>query len=572
MFETGRRLFDVALSYLGKLDDVDKVLVVEAPTGYGKTVGAPTIAALNYLKGFSSNFIHILPLRAIVEDLYICKYLYASGVQIDRCRGDPPKAFFNALNELDVNTDDIAYQMGFDYMLRGVGRKEPTYDAKIVISTLDSFAYNFLRIPVTEFYREIKHYAIPRTRILTATLFLDEVHMINRFEDESSEKILSLLKILIEFSLNTKTPLVMATATLWSLFREKILLWSKNNAMFFTIFKEDGKNGKFIYVRDREFEDRARSIKWSTTVIDENTIVSKIMEHVESGEKVLVVRDRVNDAVNLYSKLGLGEDEKALIHGRLCLGDRERALENSRSAKVVIATPVVEAGVDWDFDAGFRDATNIPSIIQVFGRICRNRVDCKGSVYLIKTSESLEELVSFVNSNRNIDWRIPYSYIGDNGEEVRGYQQILELQKTLVSEDGKAETIFRGLIAPVAIPSRYISMFLEDNAYSLLKEPLIQFYVYGEQRLRNAKSVYDVILGTFTYTYEIVKKNAKCVENFTCVVESSRALYYEKYNWKERYSSLQRRCAEFASRLKGRIIFSGYILKEECYKEMIGFI
>jgi len=291
---------------------------------------------------------------------------------------------------MGVSKEDVAYQMGFDYMLRGVGIKEPTYDAKIVVSTLDSFAYNFLRVPVTEIFRELKHYAIPRTRIFTSTLFLDEVHMLNRFDDEDSGKVLSLLKVLVEFSLKTKTPMVMSTATLWSSFRSKVSEWSGNRAVFFALSKEEGKSGSFVYVRDKEFEDMMRSIKWRTSIVSEEDIVSKVEEHVSKGERVLVVRDRVKDAVDLFSRLDI--DKKVLIHGRLCLGDREKALENSRSAKVVIATPIVEAGVDWDFDAGFRDATNVPSAVQVFGRVCRNRVGCEGSAYLIKTGESLKEL------------------------------------------------------------------------------------------------------------------------------------------------------------------------------------
>jgi CRISPR-associated endonuclease/helicase Cas3 len=570
LFESSRKLVDSVLEYIDKLDDFDRIIILEAPTGYGKSVSAPAIAALNHVKKFSYNFIHVLPLRAIIEDLYLCKYLYALGVKVDRCVNAPPKIFYEALTKINIDKNDVAYQMGFDYMLRDIGEKEPIYDAKIVISTLDSFAYNFLRIPVTEIYRELKHYAIPRIRIFTSTLFLDEIHMLNRFDDEDSGKILSLLKVLIEFSLKTKTPLVMSTATLWSGFRSKVIEWSSNKAVFFTLFKEDGKSGSFIYVRDREFEYRVKSIKWCTNIVDEENLVSKVVEHVSKGERVLVVRDKVKDAVDLFNKLDV--DKKVLVHGRLCVGDRDKALENSKSAKVVIATPVVEAGVDWDFDVGFRDATNIPSAIQVFGRVCRNRADCEGSVYLVKTDESLKELIEFVDRGRNIDWRIPYSYINEKGEEVKGYQELLELTKTAIVGDRNAERFFKGLISPLALPSRYISDLLRGFGYTILKEPLTQFYVYGWQKLVDAKSVYDVILGTFTYTYDIVKKGGKCIEKSACVVERDNNLYVKDYDPSKSLFELQWECARHANCLKGRIIFVGYILKDECYKASIGFV
>jgi len=572
LIETGKRLLDIVLENISKLSAFDKVFVIEAPTGYGKSVGAPAIAALNHEKEFSFNFIHVLPLRAIVEDLYICKYLYALGVQSSECNRAPPKAFCEALKVLGVSEKDVAYQMGFDYMLRGVGRKEPTYDAKVVISTLDSFAYNFLRIPVTELFREVKHYATPRARIFTATLFLDEVHMINRFEDEASDNVLALLKVLIEFSLVTQTPLVMASATLWSAFRNSIRQWSKDRVVFFTISKEDSKSGTHICVRDREYENLAKSVKWRTSIVDEKDLLSKVVEHVEKGERVLVVRDRISDAVDLYSKLALKEDEKALLHGRLCLGDRERALEKSKNAKVVVATPMIEAGVDWDFDVGFRDATNIPSIVQVFGRVCRNRTDCEGEVYLVKTSNSLGSLLDFVNNHKNIDWRIPYSYTSDRGEYVVGYQHILELQKAEVRESLRAEIIFRGLIAPIALPPSYINTAIDEYGHSLLKKPLAQFYVHGVQGLKAAKSVYDVISSTFTYTYDIVERGGKCVEGFACIIEAGDTLDHEVYDWRKRYFELQKSCVELAASAKGKVIFSGFVLKAECYVKGVGFV
>jgi CRISPR-associated endonuclease/helicase Cas3 len=583
MIETGRRLIDEFIEFISNLDKVGIVPVIEAPTGYGKSVSAPLIAAENYRKSFSTNFIHVLPLRAIVEDLYLCKYLYALSRNVTSCKSGPPKLFYEALELMDIRSEDnVAYQMGFDYMLKGIGVKEPTYDAKIVISTLDSLALNFLRIPVTEVYREIKHYAIPRARIFTATVFLDEAHMINRFEDESSGKMLSFLKILIEFSLKTETPLIIASATLWNNFRRKILSWSDNKAVFFIVSKEDGKQGPVIYVRDRDFEDYAKSIKWRTSIIDEVDLVSKVMEHVEKGEKILIVRDSIEDAINLYTALPLNEDEKALIHGRMCLEDREKALELSAKAKVVIATPVVEAGVDWDFDVGFRDATNIPSIVQVFGRVCRSRRNCEGSVYLIvkhdKVSNDIAKIIEFVRNSKVINWRIPYSYVSDRGEEIRGYQELLELTSSDLREDTKAENIFKWLIYPTVIPSSYINTIFREYGRlgGILREPLTQFYVYGKQGLENAKMVQDIISGTLSYSLNLVYRFRSCIEGVACVAESDSGIYVHypqprKKNYVDVFE-LQYECSKFASDVKGRTVFSGFIVERSCYKKGIGLL
>jgi len=181
-------------------------------------------------------------------------------------------------------------------------------------------------------------------------------------------------------------------------------------------------------------------------------------------------------------------------------------------------------------------------------------------------------LIEFVDRSRNIDWRIPYSYTNEKGVEVKGYQELLELAKTSVAEDRNAERFFKGLIYPLALPSRYISSIVESSGYTILKKPLTQFYVYGLQKLVDAKSVYEVILGTFAYTYEVAEKNHKCVEKFACVVEHDGGMHVEHYEPSGRLYMLQKKCAEVASMLRGRIVFAGYVLRDGCYKEGMGFV
>ncbi|MEM4584496.1 MAG: CRISPR-associated helicase Cas3' [Ignisphaera sp.] len=579
-FSSGRALIDTLSNYIYSLNKFDRVIVVEAPTGYGKSVGAPIVGALNYTKNFSYNFIHVLPLRAIVEDLYLCKYLAAvTSCKSTKCRALPPNVFIEALKTMEIGEGDIAYQMGLDHMIRGVGVKEPTYDAKVMVSTLDSFAYTFFRIPVTEMFREVKHYAIPRARIFTSTVFLDEVHMLKRFDDESSERALAFLKILLEFSIKTSTPVVLATATLWSRFRETLATWCEGKIIFFTLSNRDEKSGSTVYVRDREFEDAAKSIKWVTSIVEEKDLVAKINEHSKCDERVLVVRDTIRLAVDTYNKIDVDSNEKVLIHSRLCLKDREDAVNRARTAKVVVATPIIEAGVDWDFDVGFRDATNTPSAIQVFGRICRSRRDCEASVYLVKVKNSLRELIEYINMNRYIDWRIPYSYTR-NGVEFKGYSEVLEKSATItIDVDENAERIFRALTAPIFLPSKYIESVLEITNYSILKEPLTQFYVYGYNKLENSRNSDDIISGTFTYSLELVQKQLRCIDYFVCVVDREGELItsfrknvlHTTINSVE-YAKLYKECIKSSSESRGRPIFIGFVLKENCYRNGLGFV
>jgi hypothetical protein len=96
--------------------------------------------------------------------------------------------------------------------------------------------------------------------------------------------------------------------------------------------------------------------------------------------------------------------------------------------------------------------------------------------------------------------------------------------------------------------------------------------VHGVQGLLESESVQDVILGTFTYTYDIVEKNEKCVECFACVVKVGNELDHRLFDWRKSYFELQKSCAKSAADVKGQIIFSGFVLKPECYSEGLGLV
>jgi len=69
--------------------------------------------------------------------------------------------------------------------------------------------------------------------------------------------------------------------------------------------------------------------------------------------------------------------------------ERIRNSIENKEAPILIATQVVEAGVDLDFDMGFRDVGPIDSIIQVAGRINRNNNPSKTNapLYIIDFNE-----------------------------------------------------------------------------------------------------------------------------------------------------------------------------------------
>lgn len=118
-------------------------------------------------------------------------------------------------------------------------------------------------------------------------------------------------------------------------------------------------------------------------------------EHRQAGQSALVVLNTVNRSIEVYRRLCtyFGENESAggrvyYLSTNVLPVDRARAIQAIRDAldqhrqsvkagqpsrpPIVVTTQVVEAGVDLDFDVGFRDLAPIDSIVQVAGRLNRH--------------------------------------------------------------------------------------------------------------------------------------------------------------------------------------------------------
>lgn len=114
--------------------------------------------------------------------------------------------------------------------------------------------------------------------------------------------------------------------------------------------------------------------KASTTAL-----AAEVLAHHVSGKRTLVVVNRVATAVALYGELmrraAKGSVEVVLLHSRFRPGDRERAVARAIDPDftgIVVATQVVEAGVDMTSHTLFTEIAPWPSVVQRAGR-CNRR-------------------------------------------------------------------------------------------------------------------------------------------------------------------------------------------------------
>ncbi len=115
---------------------------------------------------------------------------------------------------------------------------------------------------------------------------------------------------------------------------------------------------------------------------DTEAAVDTIVQGARNGAACVWVRNAVDDAIGAVEMLrdrGVGAD---LLHARFTVADRlhkERAMQArfgreglNRAGRVLVATQVVEASLDLDFDLMVSDLAPIGSLIQRAGRLWRH--------------------------------------------------------------------------------------------------------------------------------------------------------------------------------------------------------
>jgi CRISPR-associated endonuclease/helicase Cas3 len=322
-----------------------------------------------------------MPLRAIVRDFYVKKLLRALRVEISR---EPPgdevlELIRRAFQQIGLDADSIAYQMG-EFIESKYARKDPLFEARYVVTTFDSYAYNLLRVPLTEMFRSVKHYVIPRSRIHLSSAFFDEAHML--LGEVSEERLFVVVREILEYLARAKIPVILASATMSS----SAIDYFKNvlkDVVIVKLSNRDYRSEGLVEVFDENFVSAVTSVKWRVETIRESEVVDKAASYLSRGLNVLVVSDTVRGAVERYRALKARikqenlNAELVLVHAKLTRGDREGALRKleeafSKRPVCLVATSVVEAGVDVSFDALITDAKRVESFIQRSGRVCRN--------------------------------------------------------------------------------------------------------------------------------------------------------------------------------------------------------
>lgn len=435
-----RKALNEALKYFQN----HRILIFIAPTGYGKTLFSLKLyKEIVENEKLSYRLIHVVPYKALVHQIFEEKFKpYGQNV-----------TGYQSHEEIDV-----------DY-------KSPFFLRKLIVTTSDSFFYNLFKIPVGEFRKVLKgishgHYYIPLASIFTSMIIFDEAHMYLNDAHEENRNILGMTVVAssIRHLHNLDLPIIIETATMNSTSIANLVKKTiRNEATPLIYLCSDEKlcpqlkalkNNQLnvVSIEDRSFEEK-HEIEWHTEFVAEEDLVKKIKD-ICSSEPVLVTRNTINSAIETYTAVQSICNEVVLIHGLLSNKDRRKAIEKAnkiiaeKKPGVIVATQVIEAGVEIGYATLFTDNAPVENIAQRAGRLCREKISldyCKNNgarVYIIISDKNIkpyshenvqffiQELKKILDSGNKIDWRLFRNRPG-----YISFTELLEKTGTIYDED-----------------------------------------------------------------------------------------------------------------------------------------
>ena len=335
---------------LNNFDENYKLFTLTAPTGYGKT-----LTALNFaLKFNKSRIIYALPFTSIIDQTYdiIAKIYKNSDISVS-------KAHHKTTIDEENLTDDDRYSK-IKFLMESVR-------GDINVTTLYQLIFAL-------FGNKNKD-NVKFNQLKNSVVIIDEAQAI----PYNFRKDFILLCEIISQRLGTIFIFMSATMP---------VIKSEN-------FKEIS-NLEYFSKQDRYV------IKW-LDIGGEEELLEKICETARD-KNTLVVVNTIKKAQELFVKLRdkfscfclngymYDDHKRATIEAVRCAIDKSK--DDPLASKILlISTQSIEAGVDLDFDAGFREVSPISSIIQTAGRVNRHFGEIRGELYVFPEISKFTNLI-----------------------------------------------------------------------------------------------------------------------------------------------------------------------------------
>ena len=363
---------------LNNFDKERKLFTLTAPTGYGKT-----LTALNFaLKFNKSRIIYALPFTSIIDQTYdiVAKIYKNSDILVS-------KAHHKTTIDEENLTDEDRYSK-IKFLME-------SFSGEINVTTLYQLIFAL-------FGNKNKD-NVKFNQLKNSVVIIDEAQAI----PYNFRKDFILLCEIISQRLGTIFIFMSATMP---------VIKSEN-------FKEIS-NLDYFAKQDRYV------IKW-LDIGGEDELLEKICE-AASDKNTLVVVNTIKKAQELFTKLRdkfscfclngymYDDHKRATIEAVRCAIDKNK-VDPLASKILLISTQSIEAGVDLDFDIGFREVSPISSIIQTAGRVNRHFGATRGELYVFP------EISKFTNLIYGDLYKVSGTILSDLKQKEVQESEILEI-------------------------------------------------------------------------------------------------------------------------------------------------
>lgn len=431
----------------------EKINILNMPTGSGKTLCSLKIALERLKSTGKKRIIYVIPYTSIIEQTA------------------------NSFNDIFGEYMDIL-QHHSNFCFDDSDKEENTVE-KLKKST-ENWDTPFIITTSVQFFQSLYHYKGSGLRKLhnlaDSIIIFDEVHMLPlKYLQPCLRGIGYITKYL-----NSEAIFLSATMPDYSELMRRYI--------------PDTKIQELITDKsDFRYFQKCRYINLGETEYD--NVIVKASKYKSS----LVIVNKRKTAKEVYAKLS---GNKFHLSTYMTPADRSKTIADIKNLLkenqpvTVVSTSLIEAGVDLDFEAVFREISGLDSILQSGGRCNREGLREFGDVYIFDARESLqndiEARASIVKDmlRRNID-------ISSEDAIQEYYQRLFRFKDNIIDENSIANDV----TSPDGIPFRTYAMnfeFIKDETISIVINnceetekslELLSFGKYSEKRRLQKYSV-----------------------------------------------------------------------------------